>query len=121
MKTRRRGGRKLCADLVRIRWQEPEGDTQTAIVILQDISPSGARLEVQKPIPRGAPLSLAYPAGELRGNVLYCVPGDTGYSIEMRFEPGSRWSPKRFKPQHMFDPQRLKLTEPAPKSKRPSS
>jgi hypothetical protein len=121
MRTRRRGQRMLCAELVRIRWRAPEGHTQTAIAILQEISPSGACLEVQRPIPRRAPLSLAYPAGELRGNVRYCIPGDTGYSIEVRFEPASRWSPQRFKPQHMFDPQRLKSTELEPKSKRSSS
>jgi hypothetical protein len=50
---------------------------------------------------------MSYPNGELLGIVKYCVFRDIGYFLGVEFEPGSRWSQRHFRPQHLLDPRRL--------------
>jgi hypothetical protein len=107
MRDRRIEPRMLCADLVEIQWRDQTGRRRRAMANLEDISLSGACLQVERPIPLGCAVRLAYPSGELAGAVKYCIFREIGYFLGVEFEPGTRWSPRSFRPQHLLDPRRM--------------
>jgi len=107
MQNRRVETRLLCADLVDIKWKDKTGRICRAIANLEDISLSGACVQLDRPIPLHTTLQISYPKGELQGRVCYCVYREIGYFLGIEFEPGFRWSMRQFKPQHLLDPRRL--------------
>jgi hypothetical protein len=107
MQNRRAEPRLLCADLVDIQWKDKTGRTRRAVANLEDISLSGACVQLDAPVPLDTKLHISYPKGELRGRVCYCIYREIGYFLGVEFEPGSRWSLRSFKPQHLLDPRRL--------------
>ena len=107
MVDRRVEPRMLCADMVDVQWKDKAGRTRRATANLEDISLSGACLQFDQPIPLQTPMRITYPRGELLGKVRYCVFREIGYFLGIEFEPGSRWSAREFKPQHMLDPRHL--------------
>jgi hypothetical protein len=107
MHNRRAESRMLCADLVDIQWRDKAGRIRRTVANLEDISLSGACIQVDLPIPIDTPLCINYPRGELQGKVCYCVYREIGYFLGVEFEPGIRWSMRQFRPQHMLDPRRL--------------
>jgi hypothetical protein len=121
MLDRRLETRMLCADLIDVHWQDPSGHTRTALANLEDISLSGACLQLDHPVPRETLLRIAHPKSELQGRVRYCVYRDTGYFVGVQFEPGSRWSRRRFRPKHLLDPRRLVALTPRRAAKDPET
>ena len=107
MLDRRIETRMLCADLVDLQWKDKTGRTRRSIANLEDISLSGACLQVDRPIPLMTNIRITYPKGELVAKVKYCVFREIGYFLGVEFEDGCRWSQQSFKPQHMLDPRRL--------------
>jgi hypothetical protein len=107
MQNRRAEPRLLCADLVDVVWKDKGGRTRRAVANLEDISLSGACLQVDAAIPAQTNVRLLYPEGELRGRVCYCIYREVGYFVGIEFEPGFRWSLRQFRPQHLLDPRRL--------------
>ena len=97
----------LCADLVDVQWQDQVGRTRRGVANLEDISLSGACLQVERPVPLGTAFHISYPNGELSGTVKYCVFREIGYFLGIEFEPGSRWSQRQFRPQHLLDTRKL--------------
>lgn len=97
----------LCADLVDVQWKDKTGRTRRVLANLEDISLSGACLQLDGPIPLHTVVKIAYPRGELVGKVRYCVFREIGYFLGIEFEAGFRWSQRQFRPQHMLDPRRL--------------
>jgi len=74
---------------------------------LEDISLSGACLQMDLAIPQRTSLRITYPKGELAGRVCYCVFREIGYFVGVEFDPGCRWSQLSFEPLHLLDPRRL--------------
>ena len=107
MHERRIEPRMLCADLVDIRWKDKSGRSRRAVANLEDISLSGACLQLDLPIPLETNLRIGHPKGELEGRIRYCVYREIGYFLGVQFEPGSKWSQRAFKPLHLLDPRRL--------------
>src|SRR5215471_2007641 len=107
MLNRRVEPRMLCADLVDIRWKDQGGRVRRGVANLEDISLSGACLQVDRPILLGADIWISYPNGELLGIVKYCVFREIGYFLGVEFHPSNQWSQRSFRPQHMLDPRRL--------------
>jgi hypothetical protein len=107
MVDRRLEPRMLCADLVDIQWRDPSGRRRRGVANLEDISLSGACLQVDRPVALGSTLLISYPKGELSGRVKYCVFREIGYFLGIEFEDGSRWSQRDFRPQHLLDPRQL--------------
>jgi hypothetical protein len=97
----------LCADLVDVRWKDKSGHSKRSVANLEDISLSGACLQVDVSIPLGSAVRITYPKGEFTGVVRYCHFREIGYFVGVQFEPGSKWSPKEFTPLHLLDPRRL--------------
>lgn len=107
MLDRRIEPRMLCADLVDIQWRDQTGRNRRGVANLEDISLSGACLQVDRPVPQGCAIRIAHPTGELTGAVKYCVFRDIGYFLGIEFDPGHRWSQRIYRPQHLLDPRRL--------------
>ena len=103
MQNRRIESRLLCADLVDIDWRDQAGRLRRGVANLEDISQSGACLQVEKPVSLGSPLRIGYPGGVLLGRVKYCVYREIGYFLGVEFEPGQQWSRNDYRPQHMLD------------------
>ena len=99
--------RLLCADLVDVQWKDQTGRIRRSVANLEDISLSGACLQVDRPVPLGTPYRIHYPEGVLSGKVKYCVFREIGYFLGIEFEPGNRWSRTDFRPQHLLDPRKL--------------
>jgi hypothetical protein len=107
MLDRRIETRMLCADLVDFHWKDTNGRKKRGVANLEDISLSGACLQVDRPVPLGSVVHISYPSGELKGVVKYSVFRDIGYFLGIEFEAGVRWSQNNYKPQHLLDPRRL--------------
>lgn len=104
---RRTEPRMLCADLVDVQWKDQTGRTRKAMANLEDISVSGACLQLDAPLPLQTMAAIVYPKGRFTGKVQYCVYREIGYFIGIQFEAGCRWTQRQFKPQHLLDPRRL--------------
>jgi len=107
MQDRRSEVRMLCADMVHVRWRDAAGKTLRAMGLLEDISHSGACLQLETPVPVAAKISWDSHKHRFSGHVRYCVYREVGYFVGVELEAGSRWSQKCFKPQHLLDPQVL--------------
>lgn len=99
--------RMLCADLVDIRWKDISGRGHKSTAILEDISASGACVQVEAPIPQNTLVRIYHPKGQLQGKVRYCVYREIGYFVGLQFEQDCKWSKKEYQPQHMLDMPRL--------------
>jgi len=107
MLERRTEPRMLCADLVDVRWKDKTGRTRRAVANLEDISLSGACLQMEVQVPLSSMVRINYPKGEFSGVVRYCHFREIGYFVGVQFEPGTKWSQRNFKPMHLLDPRTL--------------
>jgi hypothetical protein len=97
----------LCADIVDVQWKDKSGSIRKGTANLEDISLSGACLQVDRPIPLQTDVRISYPKGVLVGKIRYCVFREIGYFLGVEFEPGCHWSARHYRPQHLLDPRRL--------------
>jgi hypothetical protein len=104
---RRLEARMLCADLLEVWWRNTAGGLERGLANLEDISFSGACLQMEGPVPSETVLHIEHPKAELAGRVCYCVFRETGYFVGLKFAPGYKWNRRRFQPKHLLDPRRL--------------
>ena len=97
----------LCADLVEAQWRSSNGRKHRAVANLEDISLSGACLQLDEPIPVYSVVRISHPTGCFEGTVRYCVYREIGYFVGLQFEPGYKWSLRDFEPRHLLDPRSL--------------
>ena len=97
----------LCADLIEVCWNGAGGKRQKAQAVLEDISASGACLQMEGPIPLGSVVRWHSPKQDFHGSVRYCVYREIGYFVGVQFDSTSRWSKKAFRPQHLLDLEQL--------------
>ena len=107
MKERRNETRLLCADLVEVEWRDKNGRKRRSVANLEDISQSGACLQLDLAIPLQCPVRIRYERGDLAGVVRYCVYREIGYFLGVEFDAGQKWNERAFRPLHLFDPRRL--------------
>jgi hypothetical protein len=119
MQDRRSEPRLLCADLVEIHWRDKSGRKRRTVANLEDISASGACLQLDTAIPLHTPVVIVCPSGDLAGRIRYCVYREIGYFLGVRFDEGVKWTQRQFKPQHLFDPRRLSSTREGRTAKEP--
>jgi hypothetical protein len=111
----------LCADLVDVQWKDKHGKLRRTVANLEDISISGACLQVDQPVSLETTVRIRYPKGELQGRVCYCVYREVGYFLGIEFCPGYRWSIRQFRPQHLVDPRRIANRATSKSTKRTST
>lgn len=97
----------LCADMVEIRWRDRSGKQRQATALLEDISPMGACLQLEGPVPLGVEIGWDSPKQFFAGYVRYCVYREIGYFVGVEFGKSTRWSKQTYRPQHLLDLQRL--------------
>ena len=101
MNNRRTEPRFLCAELVKVRVQDEAG-LREETCNLEDISPSGACVQLEAAAQTGADIELTCAQCSLRGKVRYCVSSPLGYDVGIAFDQRKSWSPQRFKPKHIL-------------------
>lgn len=104
---RRAEARLLCADLMQIEWTDERGVAVTACANLEDISPSGACVQLDRFVRPGTAVRLVCARKQWGSRVRYCAYRDTGYFAGLQFEPGERWDQGEFEPEHLLDPRDL--------------
>jgi len=97
----------MCADIIEASWKDAAGRTGKAAGLLEDISSSGACLQMENAVPDGARIRWRTGRQEFEGTVRYCVYREIGYYLGVEFAHSSRWSKHEFEPQHLFDPREL--------------
>jgi hypothetical protein len=107
MQDRRSERRMLCADMIDIQWKAPKGGPQRATALLEDISPSGACLQLEFDIPVGSEIHWKSPNQEFAGCVRYCEFREIGYFAGVEFVPGRKWSQSTYEPEHLLDIDKL--------------
>ena len=107
MQERRTEFRMLCADMLDVTWTDRAGRERQSTALLEDISPSGACLQFESPVPPETPIRLQCADRTLDGKVCYCVYREIGYFVGVEFMPGNRWSRRSYEPQHFLDLQQL--------------
>lgn len=97
--------RDLCADLVKVTWTPNLEDPYMEHMdwaILGDISPSGACLEIEEPIPVDTVVCLEFGEERCQAVVRYCKYDMVNYLLGVEFENGYRWSSNRWEPKHLI-------------------
>jgi hypothetical protein len=107
MQERRTEVRMLCADMLEVCWKDQTGREKTGTGLLEDISPSGACLQMEAPIPLGSAIRWQAAGHDFSGSVRYCVYREIGYFVGVEFVADSRWSKKAYRPQHLLDLKKL--------------
>ncbi len=107
MQERRSEVRLLCADLVQVCWRDERGKQRRTSALLEDISVSGACIQTEIPVPLGVIVHWHTPKRDFSGTVRYCEYREIGYFVGIEFDFASKWSKRAFRPQHLFDVNRL--------------
>jgi hypothetical protein len=99
--TERRVDRRLwCSDLIQVCLEGCRDLTAN----LEDISPSGACVQFDSPVPVGAAVALRLGRWKFRGQVKYCIRNEVGYFAGIQFAAGRKWSREIYQPKHLLDP-----------------
>jgi hypothetical protein len=107
MKERRAEPRLWCSDLIKVRLDCAGGEPAELTANLEDISPSGACVQLEQPVPVGARLCLMLGRHRFRGRAMHCTHHEIGYFVGVRFDAGRKWSRKIYEPRHLLDPARV--------------
>ena len=93
--------------MVDVCWKDQVGRTRKATGLLEDISTSGACLQMETAVPLEAEIHWESPQQAFIGRVRYCVYREIGYFVGVQFGPETKWSEKKYRPQHLLDLQQL--------------
>ena len=107
MEERRSEVRMMCADMVEVCWKDHAGKKRQSTGLLEDISPSGACLQLETAVPVGIPIRWQSPKHQFSGRVQYCVYREIGYFVGVLFDASVRWSKAAYRPRHLLDLKRL--------------
>jgi hypothetical protein len=107
MQDRRIEPRMLCSDHIEVWWTDESGRRAKALANLEDISNSGACLQIDSPVASGAVIHICHPKLEIEARVKYCVFRDIGYFVGVQFADGFEWDENLFQPKHLLDPRTL--------------
>ena len=98
--------------MIEVSWKEHTGKKRQAMGLLEDISLSGACLQMESPIPVVVETSWKHPSQQFSGVVRYCTYQEIGYFVGVKFSPGIRWSEDVFQPGHLLNLESL-MDKPA--------
>jgi hypothetical protein len=99
---RRREPRSMCAHLVQVRIEDA-GSVLEATANLEDISPSGACIQLEAAAREGSDVEIVCAECRLRGKVRYCRFVEIGYDVGIAFDRPGSWEPERFMPRHFLE------------------
>jgi hypothetical protein len=73
------------------------------VVNLEEIWKTGAVLESEEPVEKGARVEIRCEAVFFSGDVTQVETHEFGWRFEMEFSPMTQWSLERFRPAHLLD------------------
>ncbi len=107
MQSKRAEIRNMCADVLEVRWNDTHGKVRRSTALLEDISPSGACLQVESEIPVGVRIRWECQNQPFAGRIRYCTFREIGYFAGVEFEAGVTWSKQTYTPRHLLELERL--------------
>jgi hypothetical protein len=107
MQDRRTEVRMMCADMVEVTWNEGNNRTRRTMALLEDISRSGACLQLEMPLPLGALIRWGSGGHRFEGYVRHCIYRSMGYFAGIQLADCSRWSTRVYRPKHLLNPARV--------------
>jgi hypothetical protein len=105
MKQRRLENRDRCADVIKMAWTPEQEFPRKDLAMLGNISPSGACLEIEEPIPVNAVVELEFGMDQCQAVVKYCKYDKVNYIFGVQFKAGYRWSSNHWEPKHLIQVQ----------------
>ncbi len=99
--------RYWCADLVHVSVKENSRWKSAGVGVLEDISRSGACIQMDLPIKRGTAIRFRHPQWKSEGVVRHCEYREIGYYVGMKFADGIEWTPQAFRPKHLVNPDEM--------------
>jgi len=105
MPTKAAQQRIWCSQMLRLHLQYRSGRPRRLNANLEEIWSSGALFLTGVRIPPLTRLWFDCGGSEFHGKVIARTFSERlGYFVEMRFDPGNRWSEREFRPKHLFNP-----------------
>ena len=92
--------RYLCSELVRVEGQDVTGAVRVDAV-LEEIWTGGACIHCLRPTASGAKVWIVTRQAVFSGAVAGCHFGEDGYFWRVAFDAESRWSPRKYRPEHL--------------------
>ncbi len=95
----------LCSEILNLNLQPRVGRERKLKANLEEIWSSGALLCTDARIHKLTSLWFVGGGCKFRGEVISeTLSRGLGYFVEMRFHPDCRWSERKYRPQHLFNP-----------------
>ncbi|MGD0578270.1 MAG: PilZ domain-containing protein [Bryobacteraceae bacterium] len=101
---KRRHDRLLCAGLVEVRWSDKDGFPCETVANLDNLSPGGACLRVDCPIPPGTRIAVGHLIGQVEAEIRHCSSSELGWVVGVQFLTGKTPGIKACDPSHCVDP-----------------
>ena len=102
MAEKRSEPRYMCSELVNIVIHHEDQTVQEAIANLEDISRSGACVQLEKAIRLGADIEIVCSACKFKGKVRNCRYAGGGYDVGVAFDDPRAWDATRYEPAHLL-------------------
>ena len=100
MAERRSEPRYMCSELVNILIHHDDQTVQEAIANLEDISRSGACVQLEEAIRLGADIEIVCPTCRFKGKVRNCRYAGGRYDVGVAFDHPRAWDATRYQPAH---------------------
>ena len=87
------------------------GTVQSDTVLLEEIRAAGARIAAPGAVPEGAIVILKSGGIEISCQVTGCELHETGFRLDLKFMKGFVWTPKLWRPGHLYQPKKAALVK----------
>src|ERR1035441_1856627 len=101
--TEKRGEpRYMCSELVKILIRYDDQTVREAIANLEDISPSGACVQLDEAVRLGVDIEIGCSTCRFKGKVGNCLVGCGPYDVGVPFDDPGAWDASRYQPAHLL-------------------
>lgn len=107
----RRHDRLLCAGLVDVRWSDENGYPCETVANLDNLSPGGACLFLDSPIPKGTRVAIGHLICQVEAEIRFCSPSELGWVVGAQFLTGKTPGIRACNPRHAVDPKTITHSE----------
>jgi hypothetical protein len=102
MAQKRSEPRYMCAELVNILIRHEDQTVEEAVANLEDISPSGACVQLDAAVRVGADIEIVCATCRFKGQVRNCRYTDGGYDVGVIFDHPRAWDVSVYEPAHLL-------------------
>ena len=102
MAEKRSEPRYMCSELVNILIRHEDQTVREAIANLEDISPSGAWVQLDEAVRLGADIEIVCATCRFKGKVRNCRFAGSLYDVGVAFDDPGAWDASRYEPAHLL-------------------